>query len=451
MDLIAVTIAGYITSLFTNAEFEFNDIIIVYLIHFVAFYVGNTYKHFRRRKITQEVKTVMGYSLIFSLVLSIVIFFSKSFIHISRRGMLLISILNGIFIFLIHLFVRYYMKQKIFSLNSKKVFVILESDKADEIIERLDFSNTLDGELKGFTLFDEDADTVKKIRAKFPNANYVRVHNMMEYVTKNVVDEVLINLKSTSNSAIEKYVRDLELLGIDISLNIPYFDFESDADKKITKLSKFNVLTLSHTFYKPLHVFAKRMMDCVGALVGLLITMCVSMIIIPLIMFDSPGSPFFVQERVGKNGRRFNFYKFRSMYLDADEVKNKLQSSNQMKGLMFKMDNDPRVTRVGSFLRKTSLDELPQFYNVLKGDMSLVGTRPPTVEEYEQYTPQQKRRLSFKPGITGLWQVSGRSEITDFDKVVKLDVEYITNWTIWRDIKILFLTIKVVLAGRGAK
>ena len=151
------------------------------------------------------------------------------------------------------------------------------------------------------------------------------------------------------------------------------------------------------------------------------------------------------------NGRIFKFYKFRSMYQDAEERKKELMAQNEMNGLMFKMENDPRVTRVGKFIRKTSLDELPQFWNVLRGEMSLVGTRPPTVEEYMQYTPYQKRRISFKPGITGLWQVSGRSDIKDFDEVVKLDLEYIDNWSIWLDIKLIIQTVLVVLRRKGAR
>ena len=128
-----------------------------------------------------------------------------------------------------------------------------------------------------------------------------------------------------------------------------------------------------------------------------------------------------------------------------------MKAQNQMHGGMFKMDNDPRITPIGRFIRKTSLDELPQFYNMLVGDMSLVGTRPPTVDEFEKYTPSQKRRLSFKSGITGLWQVSGRSNITTFDEVVRLDVEYIDNWSIWSDIKILLKTIVVVFKKEGSK
>ncbi len=139
------------------------------------------------------------------------------------------------------------------------------------------------------------------------------------------------------------------------------------------------------------------------------------------------------------------------MRVDAEAIKEQLMDQNTMQGGMFKIDNDPRVTKIGQFIRKTSLDELPQFWNVLIGDMSLVGTRPPTVDEYEKYTPEQKRRLSFKPGITGLWQISGRSEITNFDEVVKLDVAYIDDWTIWKDFEILLKTVKVVLMRDGAK
>ena len=139
------------------------------------------------------------------------------------------------------------------------------------------------------------------------------------------------------------------------------------------------------------------------------------------------------------------------MYVDAEERKKELLAQNEVQGLMFKMENDPRITKVGAFIRKTSIDELPQFWNVLKGDMSLVGTRPPTVDESEQYTGYQKRRISFRPGITGLWQISGRSDIKDFDEVVKLDLEYIDNWSLLLDLKIIFKTILVVFKGSGAK
>lgn len=139
------------------------------------------------------------------------------------------------------------------------------------------------------------------------------------------------------------------------------------------------------------------------------------------------------------------------MYKDAEERKKALMEQNEMKGAMFKISDDPRITKVGKFIRKTSIDELPQFFNVLFGDMSLVGTRPPTVDEFKQYESYHKRRLSMKPGITGMWQVSGRSNIEDFEEVVKLDLEYIDNWSIGLDIKILFKTIAAIFKRKGAK
>ena len=154
---------------------------------------------------------------------------------------------------------------------------------------------------------------------------------------------------------------------------------------------------------------------------------------------------------MGLNGRIFYIHKLRSMYMDAEERKKELMAKNEMNGLMFKMQDDPRITKVGKFIRKTSIDELPQFFDVLCGNMSLVGTRPPTVDEYSQYDSHHKRRLSMKPGITGLWQVSGRSSIQNFEDVVALDVKYIDNWSLWGDIKLLFKTVAVVFTGRGAE
>ena len=195
----------------------------------------------------------------------------------------------------------------------------------------------------------------------------------------------------------------------------------------------------------------KRAMDIVGGLVGCIISVPIIAITAIPLKLESPGPLIFKQKRVGLNGRVFYIHKLRSMYMDAEERKKSLMAQNEMNGLMFKMQDDPRITKVGKFIRKTSIDELPQFFDVLRGDMSLVGTRPPTLDEYKQYESHHKRRLSMKPGITGLWQVSGRSNIEEFEEVVKLDVQYIDNWSLWGDIKILFKTVYVVFAGRGAK
>lgn len=196
----------------------------------------------------------------------------------------------------------------------------------------------------------------------------------------------------------------------------------------------------------------RRAQDIFFSLLALIALSPLMLLTCIAVWIDSPGaSPVFSQLRVGRNGKLFRLYKFRSMCPNAESKLNDLLQDNEMDGPVFKMKDDPRITRVGHFIRKTSIDELPQFFDVLRGDMSLVGTRPPTLDEYKQYESHHKRRLSMKPGITGLWQVSGRSNIEDFEEVVKLDTRYIDNWTIWQDIKILLKTVWVVFAGRGAE
>lgn len=200
-------------------------------------------------------------------------------------------------------------------------------------------------------------------------------------------------------------------------------------------------------------MFVKRAMDIAGGLVGCLFTGIAAIFLVPAIKIKSPGPAFFSQVRMGKNGRPFKIYKFRSMYMDAEERKKELMKQNNVKdGMMFKMDDDPRIIKgVGHFIRKTSLDEFPQFWNILKGDMSLVGTRPPTMDEWEKYELHHRKRLAIKPGLTGMWQVSGRSDITDFEEVVELDTKYIAEWCLKLDIEILVKTVMVVFRGSGAK
>ena len=188
------------------------------------------------------------------------------------------------------------------------------------------------------------------------------------------------------------------------------------------------------------NLFIKRCFDLVSCLIAVILLTPVWIVVAIAIKLDSKGPVFFKQGRRTKDGRVFQMLKFRSMVVDAEK---------QGTGL-FSYDNDPRVTKVGAFLRKTSIDEFPQFFNVLKGDMSLVGTRPPTIDEWNKYSPHHRKRMAIRPGITGLWQVSGRSNITDFEEVVKLDSEYIDNWTITEDLHIILKTFTSVLAHEGA-
>jgi exopolysaccharide biosynthesis polyprenyl glycosylphosphotransferase len=213
----------------------------------------------------------------------------------------------------------------------------------------------------------------------------------------------------------------------------------------------YDVVTYTMNRHSVKKLMIKRLFDIIGGIVGLVITGVLCIVLIPAIKMDSPGPVFFSQTRIGKNGRRFKIWKFRSMYQDAEARLKDLLKDNEMNGLMFKMKDDPRVTRVGGFIRRTSLDEFPQFWNVLKGDMSLVGTRPPTAKEFEQYNEHYRRRLQMTPGLTGMWQVSGRSDIEDFDEVVKLDLYYIDHWSLSLDFKILLETVGAVFTHKGAK
>ena len=228
---------------------------------------------------------------------------------------------------------------------------------------------------------------------------------------------------------------------------------ELGKNQVVEEIAGYMVLSSSINIVSSWQLLVKRLMDIAGGLVGCIFTGIIYIFIAPIMKVKSPGPVFFSQVRMGKNGKPFKIYKFRSMYMDAEERKKELMEKNNIKdGLMFKMDDDPRIIKgIGHFIRKTSLDEFPQFWNILKGDMSLVGTRPPTMDEWDKYELHHRRRLAIKPGLTGMWQVSGRSEITDFEEVVELDTKYIEQWSIGLDIKILFKTVTVGFTGSGAK
>lgn len=266
--------------------------------------------------------------------------------------------------------------------------------------------------------------------------------------------------KPSDQSGVAKLIEQCREMAIPVHIRLPI----SSAGGKsfIEKVGGYNVLTMTANYAGPLQLILKRIIDILGGLAGSIIALLLIAIIGPKIKKESPGPILFKQVRIGKNGKRFMFYKIRSMYMDAEERKKDLMDQNRVSdGMMFKLDWDPRIignkvvdgkqiTGIGEKIRSTSLDEFPQFFNVLKGDMSLVGTRPPTEDEWEKYKYHHRARLAVKPGLTGMWQVSGRSKITDFEEVVKLDTQYINNWSIGLDIKILLKTIKAVLKHEGA-
>ena len=264
------------------------------------------------------------------------------------------------------------------------------------------------------------------------------------------IDEVIFALPKGSPVALEQYLSKCEKIGIQVRIVPATFDLVHPTLKleniqSIPTLSYYNGLTAAAS-----GLLYKRILDLSAGFFGFLAFLLLYPIVGLAIKLESPGPVLFKQPRVGRNGRIFNLYKFRSMVADAESRKAVLLKESEMNGPMFKMKNDPRITRVGRFLRKTSLDEFPQFINVLKGEMSLVGTRPPTPGEVKLYSDWHRRRICTKPGITGLWQVSGRNEIDDFREVVKLDLQYIDHWRFLNDIMILWKTFWVVLARKGA-
>ena len=285
--------------------------------------------------------------------------------------------------------------------------------------------------------------------------------NFMDWIRRAALDEIHVDIPMDSGESFLPYLEEMESMGLTVHFRLKLLDRIEEVccdETSAARLSREfgrcaggNVVTMGTIELELRDMILKRAMDIAGALVGCLISIpIIAVVAIPL-KLESPGPLIFKQKRVGLNGRYFYIHKLRSMYADAEQRKKDLLCHNEMDGGMFKMEDDPRVTRVGRFIRRTSIDELPQFFDVLVGNMSLVGTRPPTVDEYKQYQSHHKRRLSMKPGITGLWQISGRSDIENFEEVVKLDVQYIDNWSRGNDVKILVKTIGVVLGGRGAK
>ena len=285
---------------------------------------------------------------------------------------------------------------------------------------------------------------------------------IVNVVRAGAIDELFI-LEDENSEKITSMVEEFAQMGISVHLGLTSLrnlesKLRSEDQKYIPKIESslgyfgtYPMAILEPPVMKLRYEYAKRFIDILGGLVGTCIAAVLFVIVGIAIKLDSPGPIIFAQERIGKNGRRFKMFKFRSMYIDAEERKAELMKDNEMNGLMFKMKDDPRITKVGKFIRKTSLDEFPQFFNVLLGDMSLVGTRPPTLGEFKEYSNYHKRRLSMKPGITGMWQVSGRSDITDFEEVVRLDCKYIDNWSLLLDFQILVKTVLAVIMRKGSE
>ena len=276
------------------------------------------------------------------------------------------------------------------------------------------------------------------------------IENLDSIIRSSKADQIIFFLKNNQTiDSIEKYIDVCVEMGVTVRVIVESYAMNRGGSY-VSAIGEYPMITYHTITLNKTEQLIKRTADLVFSAIGIVILSPIMLITALAVKMDSPGPVIFKQIRVAQNGRKFSIYKFRSMCMDAEDKKKDLMDQNEMQGEMFKMENDPRVTGVGKFIRKTSIDELPQLFNVVQGTMSLVGTRPPTLDEVKKYDRKQWARISIKPGITGLWQVSGRNQITDFDEVVALDLKYIDDWSIWLDIKILFKTVGALFERKGA-
>ncbi len=422
---------------------SFGAVLVVYML---AMLFSDIEKNFIRRNIYRDLWAAVQAGVLLVLITSLTIFLQHNHADASRGVYFSIAAINAALFFAAHVLMRYYLLKVYRNKRAtNQIFLVTTADRVQDILAEADNTKDWAHRLTSIAIIDDN-----QVGRWYEGVPVVATYDtMFQYAKQEIVDEVFLNVPYDTGASLAQVVNTFEDMGATVHVSIEILNRFDDYHKSFNVIGSIPVVTFTNQSYDWKMMLVKRLMDIAGALVGLVITAVVTVFLAPPLLIESPGPLFFAQKRVGKNGRFFKIYKFRSMYRDAEERKKELESQNEMNGFMFKMKDDPRITKVGKFIRKTSIDELPQFFNVLKGDMSLVGTRPPTVDEFRQYEAHQKRRLSAKPGITGLWQVSGRNDIKDFEDVVKLDVQYIDNWSLGLDIKILLKTIKVVFEKGG--
>lgn len=330
--------------------------------------------------------------------------------------------------------------------NQQRIAIVGANARTRHLIEVLRTHAGLGYTLQG--ILDDDPE--REILAEESEIPFLgAVANLENMILAKEVDEVYISLPVRSSyESIQEIAHLCEGAALPAHMVADLFPMRV-ATSRLMHLEDIPLLNLSTIPEAHGKVFMKRMVDFVGSSILLAVLSIPMLVLSILVKLDSTGPVLFAQERVGQNQRRFRMLKYRSMVVNAEAIKASLMEHNEMDGPVFKIKDDPRITRLGRFIRRYSLDEFPQLFNVWRGEMSLVGPRPPIPSEVEQYSWSQRRRLSVRPGMTGLWQVSGRNDVT-FEEWVDMDLEYIDNWSIWLDFVILFKTIRAVVAGRGA-
>lgn len=464
MDIICLNLAFIITYLnYIEVANPYSTLyrdmaIIVCLANLIVSNLFSSYENIERRGYYEEFISLFKQTAVVFLLIVFYLFSVKDSNKFSRMAFGIMAIVFFSLDYCVRLVYKKIIRDNAASFNQRALLVISGRASAknalDAIIESAGFSYNI----KGFALTDKETDCDSI--GGYPVV--CTLDNAADYVCHNWVDDVLI-VSGDGNDVPDEVLKELSETGVVIHIALKKINSLLGQKQFIESYEGFNVVTTCMNQASDLEVFIKRLIDIIGSLLGCLVTALIFFVIAPVIKIKSPGPVFFKQKRVGKNGKIFTMYKFRSMDIDAEEHKQDMAFANRVSdGMMFKIDFDPRIignvelpdgtrkTGIGDFIRRTSIDEFPQFFNVLKGDMSIVGTRPPTLDEWGKYDLHHRARLAIKPGITGMWQVSGRSSITDFEEVVALDTKYINEWSLGLDLKIMLKTVGVVFKKEGA-
>ena len=455
--VLAYAISGYGFNPYAIIIYR-NMAVFLELADLIVIFAYGTMKSVLKRGYYRDFVVTVKHSVMVGALAVLYLFMLQQGQKFSRLALILTIVIYLLLTYLVRELWKKFLRKKMEDGGERKLLIITSEDAAEQVVVNMKENNYARYTLAGVAVINADW-TGKKVHGVPVVANE---ETAAMYVCQEWIDEVLIVISEVLPYPSE-LIEQLTETGVTIHLNLAKITNVPGKKQFVEKVGNYTVLTTSINYASSKQLMLKRLMDIAGGLVGCILTGIICVFVGPAIYIASPGPIFFAQERVGKNGKKFKMYKFRSMYMDAEERKAELMKDNKLgDGKMFKLDFDPRVignkilpdgthkTGIGDFIRRTSLDEFPQFFNVLKGDMSIIGTRPPLISETSLYELHHRARLAIKPGITGMWQVSGRSDITDFEEVVRLDKEYIENWNIGMDIKILFKTVLVVFRKDGS-
>jgi len=403
------------------------------------------YESFRTRRLTQIVWIIIKTGFLATLITGTLIFIFK-LTYVSRIFVALFSVVGVTLLSLEKIIlIQAFKHARLEENNYRHLLVVGTGKRAKGFVQMV--KEHPEWGMKIVGIVDDEPE---KIGMDVSNIKVIGLLKDIPHILhERIVDEVVFIIPRLWLSRVEQSILSCEREGIRVSVAVDLFNFKI-GKLQATDLGGIPLMRLETTPGSPWQLFIKRASDAIVSLVALIILSPALLLTAIAIKLSSPGPIFFKQERNGMNGRKFMLLKFRSMVVGAEDMRDELLALNEMDGPVFKIRNDPRMTKIGKFLRRTSLDELPQLINVLKGDMSLVGPRPPIPGEVTNYETWQRRRLSMRPGITCFWQISGRNKIS-FEEWMKLDLEYIDNWSLWLDFKIILGTIPVVLFGTGAR